>query len=919
MKAINDFRIKVSDIAVYKTGIELKKYQPVYYTGMNPGSYTAHGVTETVSAPFQTGYYYSKFDIPSGENYFYARPDNSAFRWTQDWNYTPSYGSSVSFQSNLYSIYFGDSYVYNVSKNENSLSMQGQLMFNGITDLEAKSISHFYQNNQTQEENVSSEGLKKVNLTLFEPYNKTVPAYISDIDYQYTYADVNTLTVNVQAPFISNLDWKGKLIANTTDQDYDSTRTYNTHDYIFSKAGTLAERGTWFMTGTIFNGQGLLEKVSRSVLWTKDFYFKPDMSNTVKLTTRNYKNQLDRFYLMQNDNENPNLMGYQLQFTKRSDKEAKALLHYLEERNGIDAFEFDGVPNLTGKRTFFCPRWNHTYNYKDNNSISATFVETLYGLKESARFNTYLTPRTPDYSVDFGYVPSGFAVTKTKHLFNSGSTDNLYEMQPMFIRDEVDKEFADIFVLDDSEVNKKIVSTFDSGALSYTFYITDLFGSGPDNSLDVSGPTNYIANHYIEQYSPENGEIGPNIFIQLTGRSDTIDGTNFPTGPNSDWLGFNKYCISSPSYDAVNDALKITTSWRPPSTGYFFESFEIDISEQVNFSTKTGKTVSVEKANPTLLGGVINGNLYGNLSGLSDRYETYFDNLELDRDYYIRVRGINTTYSAQSKYTYSTGVWAQDRNIKNDDVKDGYTIAPVPISYGKIFLYLDFYDFYYYNLNVYNEVRDRGVYSDNFEFYSGVVLNISPQTSIGSSGVDSEYLGSMIITGDYSPMVSGLEINMRGVGVYGAGGAEGLDGNTAIYVCASGDINLVVDESTIIGGGGGGGHSFSHLDVSGILDQYKEDFAEADFMKNFLPYPEGKLNEEFFENYNKIYGGLGAGLAKDNLQGIDVNSKRMVEAPTYLAGSAGYKMAILTSLEEKMFSLPDEAGTEVLDDEINNV
>jgi hypothetical protein len=152
--------------------------------------------------------------------------------------------------------------------------MQGQLMFNGITDLEAKSISHFYQNNQTQEENVSSEGLKKVNLTLFEPYNKTVPAYISDIDYQYTYADVNTLTVNVQAPFISNLDWKGKLIANTTDQDYDSTRTYNTHDYIFSKAGTLAERGTWFMTGTIFNGQGLLEKVSRSVLWTKDFYFK---------------------------------------------------------------------------------------------------------------------------------------------------------------------------------------------------------------------------------------------------------------------------------------------------------------------------------------------------------------------------------------------------------------------------------------------------------------------------------------------------------------------------------------------------------------------------------------------------------------------------------------------------------------------
>jgi len=58
---------------------------------------------------------------------------------------------------------------------------------------------------------------------------------------------------------------------------------------------------------------------------------------------------------------------------------------------------------------------------------------------------------------------------------------------------------------------------------------------------------------------------------------------------------------------------------------------------------------------------------------------------------------------------------------------------------------------------------------------------------------------------------------------------------------------------------------------------------------------------------------------QDNLQGIDVNSKRMVEAPTRLGGSAGYKMAILTSLEEQMFSLPEEAGTETLDDQINNV
>lgn len=894
MKAVNDFKIKVSDIPFYQTGnATFYQYQPVYYTGILPGTYTENGITEGVSGPFSTGYYYCKQDLSASLNYFYNRPDSELGKnfWTQDWQYTPTYGSSVSFSSNLYSIYFGENYLYNVSKNENSLVATAQLKFDGISDLEAKSIVHYYQNNSLTEASNNKEGLKPVDMSFYPPFTKLAPCYITNIDYQYVYDNVNNLTVNVDSPFISLANWDGKLIPNRQDQNYSKDKTYFRHDYIFETEGNPAERGSWYQTG-IGGTRGDEKPYHNQQDWTNKFYFRPDSSNGISIQSKTYKNQQDRFYLMQKDSDNPNLLVLNLSFTKRKDKEAKALLHFLEEKNGVDVFKFDGVPNMTGSMNFFCPQWSHTYNFKDNNTISATFVEVLYGPSEAAVFNTKIFPDANGLNldnlvstsaIDFGYVPSGFAVTKDLTFYNSGSDDVTYLVEPIKIFDEKDSNSVGLIFNNKTHLDKVTLAPLESGYISYTYYVTD----APAGDFIVTGPTSYRGTHVVKEYAPEKGEINNNyINVYLTGRSDAsydvYASTNLPagTGPQSNsWLGWNQYCIMSPGYDEETRTVKGVISWKPPETGYFFEDFTVDLSEQSNFSSVTSKTVNVERIDDSILGGY----LYGGYNGIADRYTTEITNLSLDTTYYVRVRGHNDSYSAYSYYTYATGVWDQDFNIKNQEIKDGYISAPIPIHWGKIFDIIYLPDPVMYNIDVHSVIRERGTFKDNFDLYSGINLVIGPYSKVGSRGEDSDLTGALIITGDYSAMASGLTITLSDSQVYGFGGRPCSDGGTAIYVRADGDIRFVINDNTIIGGGGGGGCSLFQSEVE---EQINSNQAKTE------------LGKVFFNSY-EVYGGYGAGFATS--QRLYKNQKVFVSAPDELRGSDGYTLIVNDNLENSAF------------------
>jgi hypothetical protein len=52
------------------------------------------------------------------------------------------------------------------------------------------------------------------------------------------------------------------------------------------------------------------------------------------------------------------------------------MLHFLETHLGYKPFVYYyGDEVINKNRVFYCPTWTHTFNYKDSNTITATFVE----------------------------------------------------------------------------------------------------------------------------------------------------------------------------------------------------------------------------------------------------------------------------------------------------------------------------------------------------------------------------------------------------------------------------------------------------------------------------------------------------------------------------------------------------------------
>lgn len=94
---------------------------------------------------------------------------------------------------------------------------------------------------------------------------------------------------------------------------------------------------------------------------------------------------------------NQNLVTVNVEFSQRSDREAKEILQFLESHLGYKKFRFQlprpfskdlnpyTTPASPNTSTFYCPSWEHTVVYKNNNTISCTFIESVSGINENLR------------------------------------------------------------------------------------------------------------------------------------------------------------------------------------------------------------------------------------------------------------------------------------------------------------------------------------------------------------------------------------------------------------------------------------------------------------------------------------------------------------------------------------------------------
>jgi len=830
MKAINDYRILMPNIPFYQTGVTFNEFDVVYYTGINPGTYVDDkGNNRVVVNPLVTGYFYCKTNLPSGNNFFFNRPDgnNGGYYWTDQFMFVPTYGSTVNFKANFYQNKFQDNYTVILGKSENVVQVDAKLQFNNITDNEAKAINHFYQASYTKPAQSDGQGLLPIQMALFPPHSKVRPFYLKSIDNNFETVDLNSVSLNLESPFVSIMQWKEKLIP-YANNDYDKNKEYSKDDYVF--LNNQSSRDGFYY----FSGDEPVKNVSplgANEVWTQKFYFQPDMAQQLSFDDNAYKNNLGDFYLYQNDGINPNSFDFSLTFNNRSDKQAKSILQFLENHNGVDVFDYDMHTFFTGTRSFYCPEWSHTYNFLDNNSINARLIESKFSFDSIFDFKTHLRPT----GWDFSFLPRGFQTNREYGIFNSGKR---YPVS-YTILDNVPSNVSDINSFS-HDPNQNRTIDVKAGSTGY-FNIIYKLPSNLTSSSQIEGFFN------VDQSQDNFGALGEVFKIYYTGYS-AADGSPAPYN----FLSGVQNCLASTVL--YENKLALLTRWTLPKSGYFFTGFSGRISTNSGFSPGyvTGKNVPVKLNSSNYLYDI-------GTPGITT-YQMLFTDLSFDTDYYVTISGMNNTYTnVTGQAVFASGVtqldsWPASKAVSGyEAVFSGLTTGvlnqigslPPNLRATKTIETRTINNQNFDYLNVYEYIKDNCSYQDKFNLYSGIVLNFS-DVSIGPDSIFDDYdiysTGACIITGDYSAMASGLTINLyNNSSIHAKGGSTSrlaIDsdpvktGKNAVFVNCSGKLNLNLDNTSFIKAGAGAGDNITLRDIVNVttgnkFSTLKDSFKQA--------------------------------------------------------------------------------------------
>ena len=343
--------------------------------------------------------------------------------WSKDlFFFDADYGSTVNFKANNYKYEYGNGYYTLQPKGVNALSFQANLQFKNRTNREANAIIHFLENHQGQHEKDApsvnlkySQGISGFrwdgNAT-FHPYDspevQSKNFYCQDFSHSLNFENSNDINVKL-LNYDTSILRKSDGLFLKRPEDYSTSGEYGLNDIVFETGNHqyyYCHSGDGFDTASgldpiVVNQDWSREsgyfKEINTGFWTRDFFWEPSVGLTVSQNPRMNNLILDGAYnQVYRDGINESLLNLNLQFNNRSDEEAYGILHFLEQHYGSMPFQFSAPAPYETKKNFVCQEWNHTYNFKDNHSISAKFEEFPINLSSERLLNNATpSPKAP--------------------------------------------------------------------------------------------------------------------------------------------------------------------------------------------------------------------------------------------------------------------------------------------------------------------------------------------------------------------------------------------------------------------------------------------------------------------------------------------------------------------------------------------
>jgi len=391
--------------------VDIKYYEIIHFTGVVADSQISGYETYLYETYFDnTRLYFAFNNVSAGIQYSPITYTGIGY-WTQDIDdlFKMNYGCSANFTSNLSMLQMGDGYKTNVAQTVNTLNSKFNLNYDGLTDKEAKCLITYFENSPETKKKSLYEGYKGVEMNLFPPYKKNAELYFKSIDHSTVYNDINSIKIEAESLYDSSLDYKGMLVEldEINIKTYPSDNKFNSinyNDIFYYDSDSVKLRGYYFYTGSAYNidenstittGPFVVSPVNSptgiSSWFTKDFYFKGNIdyniNSSLRLLKGDFKNSTTEY---DKDGINYNILEFNVDFKNRSNSETRAILKFLDGKAGYKVFKYTLPQPYNKEINVYCPEWNYTYNFNNNNDIGVKFIEFKNPFDTATKFNTKL-------------------------------------------------------------------------------------------------------------------------------------------------------------------------------------------------------------------------------------------------------------------------------------------------------------------------------------------------------------------------------------------------------------------------------------------------------------------------------------------------------------------------------------------------
>jgi len=285
----------------------------------------------------------------------------------------PAFGSRVSFTSRVNSYETSNGYYSSIPMSVNNLNAKFELRYD-LPEQTSQQLVKFLEEKKGQdfiEFNDPSSFYKRLSGTC----DNYAVNHINKRHYEVAFSlDVNQAS--------SILNWSGMAFTNATVSTWSNGQSFQKYDIIYSGINSNKLNNFYYCTETHTASSISLDgPTGTQSKWSQSFFFEPDigLQNDVKMrvNTLEFKNS---FIQKINSTKNTSLINMRYKFDNIDDRQAKSIMHFLENKIGYRRFYLTPTSVYNRLKVYHCPSWTHTWNYFNSNTIELEIVEDPLGI-----------------------------------------------------------------------------------------------------------------------------------------------------------------------------------------------------------------------------------------------------------------------------------------------------------------------------------------------------------------------------------------------------------------------------------------------------------------------------------------------------------------------------------------------------------